>query len=510
MIKKKYVILCLVLLVVSLLVTRALSGKTTLSNLSRTTFRKIVQKKEKQGEITPASTEESAINKAHDLSKKNQVTPETVEEAELEKDSKLVKSETIRTAKQLLHSDNGVSASDQKLLAVKDSLDAARSELALEDSMPPSSVPTSLPSPSVEDGVSDPILNEEDLNELRESGAIIEDSDYGLIPGIMSKKTPSNTTTKISIVEPTKPEPTPTPKDEAAPLYTGQARGYAMLYLMQPNARRTVAAELQTLLDSGIREIFLGVLADGTFGKDFEYLKRVLQIFSERGRIITLALYLSNGSTMRKHDRTTIDAGFNMVSPRDFRSLIRYDSETRNKFAEMVKEVKPVFDFNTSLNARNKNIAIVMLEDNLDVVSYLAMRSIAETHLDKNVQFVRNPCPNCYAGNDAEGAGDPIELHHSDDIGALSKGDGLTLDGQSYYFPWENGAGLSVDDVKLLQKTAYSRGLNYFALWRFQRQGIYAQGIPIHPNDRNYEIPTTDQIEIEKEILRDGLNEIMD
>lgn len=348
----------------------------------------------------------------------------------------------------------------------------------------------------------------EDLEHLAGTGAIVSDQGGSLIPGIHSSR---------QIISEAPPpiasDPAEEPVEEqqpnqptVPPRYTGQSRGYAMLYLMHPAAQATVSREIQTLIESEIREVYLGVLTDGTFGKNLPYLAQVLRQLNAEGRIITLALYLTNGATQRHYSTTPITAGFTKVNPYEFRALIRFDPATRSAFQEMAAEVKPVFELNLSLNPANRNIAIVMLEDNLRAESYLAMRELAHSILGDLVEFVRNPCQGCLEGNDAESFGDPVEFHNASEMVRLNGGDGYTLDGEGFYFPWEDrtASALSIEQVLELMQASQAKGLGYFGLWRSARQGL-TQGGSVHPDQRNYEVPSADQIQMEIAILRSGL-----
>jgi len=289
------------------------------------------------------------------------------------------------------------------------------------------------------------------------------------------------------------------------PRLAGQARGYTMLYLMQPEARNTVELQIQAMLDAEIQDLYLGVLTDGTFGKDFNYFRSTLNRLSTGGRKITLVIYLTNGPTMRRFDSTPIDAGFSKIDPIVFRELIQEDATTRNRFLELVEEVKPIFEYNKSLNSQNTNIAVVMLEDNLDSTSYLAMRQLASSVLGDSVIYMRNPCPRCYEGNDIYSYGDRLELHRPEGLHALSVGDGFTLDGESYHFPEESsGDGLTLEEVEFFKAMSMDQGLRYFGLWRTQRQGLQ-EGQLVHPRDRIYEVPSAAQLEKEIQLLRSGL-----
>jgi hypothetical protein len=147
-----------------------------------------------------------------------------------------------------------------------------------------------------------------------------------------------------------------------------------------------------------------------------------------------------------------------------------------------------------------------MLEDNLDVTSYSEMRGLAKRVLPATVEYMRNPCPRCWDGNDTDPLGDSLEVHDPDLIGRLNRRDGFNLDGFGYSFPSEGATSqLSFDQVKNLLSIAAQRQIRFFGLWRAQRQGIGVQGM-IDPDQREYEVPTEQMQQSEIELLREGLD----
>ena len=320
----------------------------------------------------------------------------------------------------------------------------------------------------------------------------------GMIPGIVVRSTSPAS-------EPTvRAEVTPTANTKRYERVVGQPRGYAMLYLMHPRARQTVEREVQTMLRSEVGDLYLSVLVDGTFGTDWDYLEQVVRRLVVEGRTLTLALYLSNGPTMRKFNKTPIATPFSRIDPTEFRYLIQVDPEMQGVFKDTTISANRVFALNKQLNVLNHNIAIVMLEDNLDQQSYRWMRKLAREVLDQETIIVRNPCPGCWDGNDTAGNGDPIEMHDPADIPNLVSGDGYTLDGAGFRYPNEApDEQLSVDEVRGLIDLGLKQPLRFFGLWRKQRQGLGNQ--MIHPDERDYEIPSAEQQEQEIELLRYGL-----
>lgn len=303
------------------------------------------------------------------------------------------------------------------------------------------------------------------------------------------------------------PTPTPSPK---LPRVVGQARGLTMLYLMHPQARAAVEKQIEIIKKAEIANVYLGVLTDGTFDIDYEYLNGVLNSLSEDNRTITLVLYLTNGATQRKFDTTPITAGFNQIDPTLFRDLIKEDPTVRATFKKMAEDALPTLDYNLSLNSKNSNYVIVMLEDNLDAASYEAMREIAADVIGNSAILMRNPCPGdqCWEGNDMESLGDPMEFHSPSDPSTLAVGDGYTLDGHGYTLPGDpaTASALTPAEVKSIEATSVTAGAVFFGLWRAENQGI-ENGKIIHPSLRNYDVPSDAEGEIIIDMLRSGLTE---
>lgn len=291
----------------------------------------------------------------------------------------------------------------------------------------------------------------------------------------------------------------------ARPWVQGQARGYTMLYAMQPEARNVVESHVQTLLASRVREPYIGVLIDGTFGRDFSYLKDIIGRLSLDGRDLTLALYLSNGPTMRDWRTTPIDALFSRIDPAEFRASIRRNQQLRGQFLAVAAQARDLFLYNVAVNPGNNNVAIVMLEDNLDVAAYRSMRDLANEQLESIAGFVRNPCFKCFDGNDDDTAGNPREEHQVDRFQILKDGDGYSLDGVSFRYPNGSGNGVSAEQLSALLNQSVDKGLRYFGLWREEWQGV-KQGTPnVRPVERTYVAPTPDEQEFEIQALRTGL-----
>lgn len=308
------------------------------------------------------------------------------------------------------------------------------------------------------------------------------------------------------------PSPTPVPTPEQVDLLervAGQARGYTALALMQPEARASSEKLVEIMLRAQLAQGYLGVLVDGTFGFDVAYLRSVVERLHYGDRSLVLALYLTNGATQRRFEETPIRAPFVTIEPAEFRQRIKFDERVRNEFRTLVRRIRPIVELNEQLHPESETVVVVMLEDNLDRSSYFTMRSIAQEELPPTVQYVRNPCMGCYPGNDEDRVDDALELHAVDQLPRLGAGDGFTLDGTSFTFPWEPQEGVpGLEQVRAFLDASFAQGLRYFGLWRAERQGIPQNDSSAQlrlPADREYEVPSEAQALEEIALLRHGL-----
>jgi len=293
----------------------------------------------------------------------------------------------------------------------------------------------------------------------------------------------------------------------ALPWVSGQARGYTMLYALQPEAQAVTESNISALLSARLREPHIGILIDGTFGRDYEYLKDIIRRLNGDGRRLTLALYLSNGATQRKWRTTPINAPFVRINPEDFRQDIRRNVEIRAQYSEIAANARRIFDYNLSLNSGAKNFAVVMLEDNLDRESFRAMAQLANEQLNGVATIVRNPCESCgVSGTDGDTLGYAREEHSASGFLKLQRGDGFTLDGTGFSYPTEpQSTAVNPQQLTSLIVDGYQKGLSYFGLWRAGWQGVSSDGQNLAPNARSYSVPTADEMEFEVTALREGL-----
>ena len=289
---------------------------------------------------------------------------------------------------------------------------------------------------------------------------------------------------------------------------SGQPRGYTMLYAMQPEARAVVESHIETMLAARIREPYIGVLVDGTFGQDFEYLKTIIARLSVE-RNLTMVLYLTNGATQRRR-ASKIDAPFIKIDPKIFRSEILFDQKLRGQFSALAAQARNILQYSLEQNPANQNLVSVMLEDNLDLAAYRSMRDLARQEVGSLASFIRSTCLRCFdpkdEGSDADTDGDAREEHNLELFSVLKRGDAFSLDGVGFAYPGEGAeAGVSPEQLNANIQASYLRGLRFFGLWRHNWQGVVSEGNKLTPDKRSYLPSTPEQEAFELSMLRLGL-----
>jgi hypothetical protein len=149
-----------------------------------------------------------------------------------------------------------------------------------------------------------------------------------------------------------------------------------------------------------------------------------------------------------------------------------------------------------------------MLEDNLDAVSYRALREIAAEQVGSMAGFMRNPCLGCgVEGSDDNTLGDPREEHAIDRFAILKQGDAYSLDGIGFGYPNSTGVGVAPAQLDAMLKASVERRLRLFGLWRHEWQGV-KEGVPNRrPEERTFIASNPDQQGFEIQALRTGLLE---
>ncbi len=326
---------------------------------------------------------------------------------------------------------------------------------------------------------------------------------------ISSNETSSESTTKKAyrhFLIPVKEEPNPTvstnqisnSNDPTNNLNTpnscptkvqGTPIGISCLHCAHPKARSQAIEIAEILRDSCRENIALTFLVDGTFGAERDILGELVRIATENGSQLHLYLYFGNGPWQRRTGGLP-DRGFGTgIPPVEFRKTIITDETLRNRYRSIIKYYEPLIDY---ANSRGSIVYVMpMLEDNLDHDSARAMEALVKETILPHISYAlgRNPCLNCYPGNDNSLA---PGLFLDDHIGSaddqFTHTEGLVVnDGKSFTYSFEpkNIHDLSFGQLNHLIDRAKATN-NTFVIWKREYQGVAPSSELNDPDLRNY------------------------
>jgi hypothetical protein len=284
----------------------------------------------------------------------------------------------------------------------------------------------------------------------------------------------------------------------------GTPVGISCLQCSHVNAQRQAIQIAETLRDSCRKNIALSVLLDGTFGSNRDLIGELVRISSEKGARLHLYIYLGNGPWQRRTSGIP-NRGFGTgIKPEEFRSRILNDQELRERFRLLIKDAEPLISY---ANTQGAVVYVMpMLEDNLSYASAREMELITRQTIIPQLTYSlgRNPCPNCYPGNDTSIANGLFMDQHVKypNSTIIAEGGLVTNDGRSFAYPWEiNEDLLSFEDLKtLIYKTKLKNST--YLIWRKQYQGLISNTVLNDPDSRTYEEITFEQRNALLEILR--------
>ena len=270
-------------------------------------------------------------------------------------------------------------------------------------------------------------------------------------------------------------------------------RGLSCMHCMQDGARAQAQAIATVLHRSCLKNIAINYLTDGTFSFDAELLYNHITKLTEDGRRLFVYFYLTNGATQRLWANTPINAFGTRIKPSEFRERILYDTTLQNKYRKLVRRLIPFIRY---ANVRGAVVSLIAgLEDNLDDEAFEKLYELAMDELpyDVYVSFGRNACAGCTSGSE-DGVPDGVfsEIHTASQY--FSTKDGVvTNDGREYTSAVAEveGATVTLSALKAVRDAATTKN-DTFILWSGRRQGITTESksMLIHPDDREYDIPT--------------------
>lgn len=273
--------------------------------------------------------------------------------------------------------------------------------------------------------------------------------------------------------------------------------GLSCLHCTQTQAKEQAELLATLMFRSCVKNVATNFLVDGTFSFNAQLIQEMIELLSSNERQLFISFYLSNGASQRQWQSTDITAFGTTISPEEFRDRIFSDPSFRGEYRSLVQRLIPVLEY-----AKEKGAFVTLvpaLEDNLDTQTFtellrLTLDSIPQ---DMYVNFARNPCPRCYAGNTEDvPLGISIELH--DVLKDFETKDGIvTNDGIDYDVASEDYLispyGVTLDTLREVRDRAREQN-NIFILWSGERQGLYyvnsGRAQYLHPSQRNYQFPS--------------------
>jgi hypothetical protein len=285
----------------------------------------------------------------------------------------------------------------------------------------------------------------------------------------------------------------------------GNPVGISCLQCGHPNAREQALKIANIMAQSCRRHLATIMLVDGTYSDNRDVLSEVVQVATKRGSTLHLFLYLSNGPWQRHHINPNKGIGTGL-EPEQFRQNIQYDPVLQTQYQNRVRWALPLIVYAQSLGA--VVYLIPMLEDNLDYASARKMEELTLAVVPPSVSVAlgRNPCPNCYAGNDSSvPAGVFLDQHIVSSYDVVRVINGLVSnDGLTFAFPNEIGA--LTDAIPfdgLLSFIGQAAAANdAFVIWRMEYQGKLPGGEILDPDNRNFVIPSDAEAQVLIQVLQ--------
>ena len=294
---------------------------------------------------------------------------------------------------------------------------------------------------------------------------------------------------------------TPAADDPCPTLRNNPPLGLACLHCMQPEAWDQVRVLTNILYNSCQQNLALNYLTDGTFSFNADLLKSQIDYLSRNGRKLFLHFYLIDGPSQRWDN--TPHRGFAAdMEPEEFRELIQYDANFQDSYQGLVQRLLPVL-----AHAKQKGAVLSIapvLEDNLTDEAFVAIANLTREALpsDLNVYLSRNPCRNCYEGNE-DGVPEGLFLEqHTASPGAVRSRGLVTNDGIEYGGAEKSGGAMPTTSIENLARVrdAAAAKSSIFILWSAERQGYT---IPRKAAaQRNYAIPDEAETQLLLRFLR--------
>ncbi len=269
--------------------------------------------------------------------------------------------------------------------------------------------------------------------------------------------------------------------------------GLSCLHCGHPNAREQARKLAEIMAQSCRRNLATIMLVDGTFSDDRHNLEEFIRITTARGSTLHLFLYFANGPWQR--DPINPNKGIGpQYTPEEFRERITSDPALQGLFQDRLRWALPMISNAVSLDA--KIYIIPMLEDNLNAAGARAMEELTLAAVPAAVPFSlgRDPCPNCYPGNDnSVTPGLFLQQHMRSAFQGIQVSSSIvTNDGVTFTFPAEpptQAESIPYEELLLLLQQAAATN-NAFVIWRADYQGWEPWNVRPEPDFRRYHMPS--------------------
>jgi hypothetical protein len=283
------------------------------------------------------------------------------------------------------------------------------------------------------------------------------------------------------------------PDAQCGSFVPGPPLGLACIHCAHPKAHSQAMALAAIMRESCRMRLAVNYLIDGRFGTDDDFLVNHITTLAENRRLMVI-LYLTNGPSIRRADRSVPKAFAAGLGTSQFRKQILINQTLRSQYRGVVQRALRV---KSQVPEHVRFVLSPGLEDNLTDSVFQSMLALTKEVAGDSVGYVRNACPGCAPGNTSGiPAGVMKEVHATSANHGITQGI-VTNDGDPYAFPTgpSNGS-MPLGRLTAAKRAADTQG-NAFILWTGKYQGSVIKDGRIAgrivPNKRNYPVPTASE-----------------
>jgi hypothetical protein len=284
-------------------------------------------------------------------------------------------------------------------------------------------------------------------------------------------------------------------------------QGISCLHCMDSRVKHNTAALVQALGNSCIQEVAIAFVLDKSFGFDESIIRNAIDSLLANNKNVSLHLYFLNGSAIRKAGSRMFTGFLNSIPPDVFRERIKNDKTTQDQIKNFSARFVPLLRW---ANSKGVRLSLSpMLEDNLDNQSYNILLKILKSVVPTSfkVSWTRNPCPDCFPGNQSAVPKSVLREDHSGrlPLGPLSRI--VSNDGWGYV-AFQRDSLLNPRETLAqgrIQKSLYLRNMDeyrdasirngaVFLLWFSKYQGTLMARTQLPWQNRDLPNPSTSEL----------------